>query len=245
MKKKPATATTLRARPSTRPCRIVQNFHLVWLGGSIDKANNDACRNSITKLRQVVNTVNIFTDVDECIDFITDTKDDRALMVISGELNEIIMPTVQEISQVSAVYIFCENKELHEKWAKGWPKVKDAYTDITSICEALKQATQACDHNLISISFVKTTDGTFNQYLDTLDSSFMYTQILKEILLSIDFEQSHINDFLMYCREQFAGNIVPNLKISKNYVKSIVTTNRFGGIHINLSCIPCSIEHYV
>ena len=36
--------------------------------------------------------------------------------------------------------------------------------------------------------------------------SFMYTQILKEILLTIDFEQEHINEFLTYCREQFVGN---------------------------------------
>jgi hypothetical protein len=61
--------------PSTRPTRLpnarmVQNFLLLWLDGSIDEKNNDDCRNSITKLRQVVNTVNTFTDADECIDFI-------------------------------------------------------------------------------------------------------------------------------------------------------------------------------
>jgi tetratricopeptide (TPR) repeat protein len=31
----------------------------------------------------------------------------------------------------------------------------------------------------------------------------MYTQILKEILLTIDFQQQHIDEFLHYCREQF------------------------------------------
>jgi tetratricopeptide (TPR) repeat protein len=34
----------------------------------------------------------------------------------------------------------------------------------------------------------------------------MYTQILKEILLTIDFEQVHINEFLTYCREQYHDN---------------------------------------
>jgi tetratricopeptide (TPR) repeat protein len=34
----------------------------------------------------------------------------------------------------------------------------------------------------------------------------MYTQILKKILLTIDFEQVHFNEFLIYCREQLAGN---------------------------------------
>jgi tetratricopeptide (TPR) repeat protein len=33
----------------------------------------------------------------------------------------------------------------------------------------------------------------------------MYTQILKEILLTIKFEKEHITEFIAYCREQFAG----------------------------------------
>ena len=43
----------------------------------------------------------------------------------------------------------------------------------------------------------------------------MYTQILKEILLTIDFEQSHINEFLTYCREQFVGNTAELKNVEK------------------------------
>ncbi len=46
--------------------RLLQNFHLVWLDANIDE-NHDDCQNSITQLRQVVNTINIFTDIDKCI----------------------------------------------------------------------------------------------------------------------------------------------------------------------------------
>src|SRR5205085_10621581 len=95
-----------------------------------------------------------------------------------------------------------------EKWAQQCPKVKDAYTDITSICEAIKKAAYDCDQNLVPISFVKSTDGVSNQNLNELDKSFMYTQILKEILLTIDFEQQHIDEFLEDCRKQFVGDSV-------------------------------------
>jgi hypothetical protein len=84
--------------------RMVQNFHLVWLDRSIDEVNDDDnCRNSITKLRQVVNTVNTFTDMDECIDFITDIKDEMTFMIISEAFSPIIVPVVEAISQVSSV----------------------------------------------------------------------------------------------------------------------------------------------
>ncbi len=185
--------------------RMVQNFHLVWLDGSIDEVNDEDCRNFIMNLRQVVNTVNTFIDVDECIDFITDIKE-KAFMVISEEFSQTIIPIVQDISQVHCIFIFCKNNVPYEMPAKGLPKVKGEFKDITSICEGLKQAVQNCDHNSISISFVATNDGTSNANLDQLDQSFMYTQILKEILLTIDFKQVHFNEFLTYCREQFIDN---------------------------------------
>lgn len=98
--------------------------------------------------------------------------------------------------------------------------MKGVFTDVKLICEALKQSAQDCDKNLISISLLKTTDGNLNQNIDQLDPSFMYTQILKEILLTIDFDQGHFNDFLAYCREQFISNSkeLENVdKIEKEY----------------------------
>ncbi len=117
------SSSTRRRRP--RNVRMVQNFHLVWLDGSIDEINNDDCRNSITELREVVNTVNKFTDMDECIDFITDIKDEMTFMIISGAFSPIIVPVVEAISQVSSVYIVCENKTQHEKLAQQWSKLKN------------------------------------------------------------------------------------------------------------------------
>ncbi len=206
-----ATKTkSTKAPSSTRSQRLrnvpmAQNFHLVWVDRSIDERNDD-CRNSITKLRQVVNTVNTFVDVDECVNFINGIKQKRAFVISSGALGKTTVPMVHDKPQVTNIYIFCGNKGHHEKWAKEWPKVAGVYTDITPICEALKQVTQDSDHNSISITFAKKTEGATGSNHDTLDSSFMYTQILKEILLTIDFDQGHIKEFLIYCRKRFAGN---------------------------------------
>jgi tetratricopeptide (TPR) repeat protein len=194
---------------------MLQNFHLVWLDASIDEVNNEDCRKSITKLQKVVNTVNTFTDMDECIDFINGIKEEKTFMISSGALGQTTVPMLHDKPQVSKIYIFCGNKARHEQWTKKWPKVEGVYTDITPICEALKQDVHNCDQNSISMSFVKTADGASNQNLDTLDQSFMYTQILKEILLTINFEQGHINEFLTYCREQFAGNSIELKNVEK------------------------------
>jgi hypothetical protein len=43
----------------------------------------------------------------------------------------------------------------------------------------------------------------------------MYTQILKEILLTIDFEPVHFKKFFTYCREQLVGNTVELKNVDK------------------------------
>ena len=42
--------------------------------------------------------------------------------------------------------------------------------------------------------------------LNQLEPSFMYTQIMKEILLAITFEETHIKEFIEHCREAFVEN---------------------------------------
>jgi tetratricopeptide (TPR) repeat protein len=174
----------------------------VWLDNSIDTHNKE-CQATITELRRVVNDIKTFTDSDQCVQFIEDINNNKAWMIISGSLGQHIVPRVHDMPQVDAIFIFCGDKKRHEQWAKQWPKIKGVFTEISSICEALKQEGQ---QNSAAISLVATNENVAHQNLDQLDPSFMYTLILKEILLTIEFKQEHIQEFADYCREQFADN---------------------------------------
>ena len=105
-----------------------------------------------------------------------------------------------------------------------WSKIKGIFTDIAPIYEVLKVAAQKCEHNAIKMSFMATKgscDGT-QKKLDRLDCSFMYTQILKNILLTITFEPKHIQEFIEHCREQFADvptRLVIVAELKKKYRK--------------------------
>ena len=73
------------------------------------------------------------------------------------------------------------------------------YTQIIPIYEAIQQAAKQCNQDTIAISFVKVHEGSSSQNLDQLDSSFMYTQIFKGILLKMEYNQQSIEKFIMYC----------------------------------------------
>jgi tetratricopeptide (TPR) repeat protein len=185
--------------------RMVQNVMLIWLDNSIEEDNTD-CQNILTQLRHTVNEVNTFTDGDQCIQFINNITNNKACMIISGYLGQHIVPRVHNMPQVDTIFIFCGNKKRHEEWTKEWSKIKGVFIEIKPICEALKQASQQCEQNAISISFVATSGDASSQNLNRLDPMFMYTKIMKEILLSIKFDQEHFKKFAEYCREVFDGN---------------------------------------
>ncbi|CAF1020500.1 unnamed protein product [Adineta steineri] len=178
----------------------MQNVLLIWLDNNINENNAD-CNNTIKQLKGAVNNVNTFTDDKQCFEFIQTITNNKICMIVSGSLGQHIVSRVHDISQVDSIFIFCINQEWHKQWAKEWLKIKGVFTDITSICEALKQAAHQCEQNAISISFMAS-----NKKLDQLDASFMYTQILKEILLTINFEDKHIKEFITYCRDVYADD---------------------------------------
>ena len=181
--------------------RIMQNFLVVWIDPNIDEVNDNDCRNISIQLQQVINTVKLFNDIDEAIDFVTDIDDEKIFIIFSDTIDRATVYLVEDIPQINTIYILCENKAQHIQWTQQISKVEGVYTNILPICKSLENAVRECDHNNISMSFIAT-----NKDLDQLDQSFMYTQILKEILLTIEFNQEHFQDFILYCRELFASN---------------------------------------
>ena len=118
--KKKSTASAVTASVRSPYARMVQNFLLLWLDENIGEMDNDDCCNTITKLRQIVNSVNTFTNVDECISFINRIKEEKVLMISSGALGQTTVPVIHDKPQVNTIYIFCGNKARHQKWAQQW-----------------------------------------------------------------------------------------------------------------------------
>ncbi|CAF0732293.1 unnamed protein product [Adineta steineri] len=178
----------------------MQNVLLIWWDNSIIENNAD-CSNTIKQLKRVFNNICIFTDGEQCLEFIRTITNNKVCMIVSGSIGQYIVPHVHTMPQVDTILIFGNKEEWCQSCTKEWPKIRGVFTEIIPICEALKQADDQCEQNAISISFV-----TSNKKLNELDSSFMYAQILKEILLTINFEDKHFEEFITYCREVFAND---------------------------------------
>ena len=85
-------------------------------------------------------------------------------LIISNSLVQQIMSRVYDASHVNSVFIFCNNKNYHEEWAKDWSKMKDGFTEI-----------QQCQQSAISSSITGNDDALSSKDLDQLVSFLIYT----------------------------------------------------------------------
>ena len=189
-----------------RSRRIVQNVLLVWVDNTINESTEDS-KHTLEQLRGVVNDVTLFQQADDCIQFLETVKNEKALVIISGSLGQDLVQQIHHMAQIDAIYIFCGNPARHEPWSAKWPKVKGVYNRIKPICEALQCSVKQSNEDLTPISFVQSNDETVSSDdLNRLEPSFMYTQILKRILLDMKHEDHERQAIVKVCRKNHAGN---------------------------------------
>ncbi|CAF3196665.1 unnamed protein product, partial [Rotaria sp. Silwood2] len=164
----------------TNSNETVQNFLLIWLDAKVDESSEDY-RNSIRHLRCTVNTIETFRDTEECVHYMSKFPNEKTLLLISGALCQTVVPRIHNMTQPYSIYVFCRKKEKYEEWAKNWSKVKGIFTEITPICDSIRQSARQCDEDSVMISAVSS--------LNQIELSFMYAQLFKETIIVIDFDQ--------------------------------------------------------
>lgn len=207
------TTTAKLRRPLAS--RSTQNYIIIWLDAGIDENDDDDCHHILSKLQRVVNEIHTFTDIEECIEFVKQVVNEKIFLITSNNAGKNIIPVIHDLPQMSVCYIFCTNESRSEIWTKEWAKIMGVCTEIEHICNALKRTSIQLDYCLFPTTLLSTSDHASNRDLDELDPSFMYTTVLKEIILEIKFDETAIKDFADYYSEQFAENHTELNNISK------------------------------
>jgi hypothetical protein len=122
----------------------LENFSIIWLDVTIN-LENDATQASVNYLRDTVNFVLPFNNLDECIDYITDVKDKQIFLILSGSSAIRILPLIYQVQQLRVIYIVSSKTDEYKQYLK----VHGVYSDIPSICDKLKQNLVQLSNNLV------------------------------------------------------------------------------------------------
>ncbi|CAF1133934.1 unnamed protein product [Adineta ricciae] len=203
---KPSKSSASIQRRTTAP-PIVQNVILVWLDEKMDEKGNSFWRNAIAEFRHEINTIHTFTESDPCVLFLSKHMDEKICLIISGTLGQKIIPTIYNMSQVYSILIFCDNKKEFKRWAKNWTKIFGVFTHSADLAKALEEIVDICEQDSIGINLLSMNDvDAAKRDEDQMPFSFVYPSILKEILLTISFDDQRLDEFIDYCRGAFNKN---------------------------------------
>lgn len=163
-------------------------------------------------LHLIANYLHVFDNVDSYINYLLslDSKNSKQklLLVISGTQGRKILPLIYDQIQILYIYIFCAKKENHEQWTKNYSeKIKGIYLDRDELISKLNDDI-SCYLKMIPMSIVPSVhlNGTERscRNLHEEQTSFMWYQLLIEILKRMPLTSLSRNDLLNECRMEYS-----------------------------------------
>ena len=210
--------SVLGEKISPQSTRILENCLIIWFCNETSKKYEQERE----QLRKIVYGFKTFTNIDGCIAFITSIQDEKIFLIISDPPK--LVERFQYLSQIEKIYIFISSyHELNH--------VKNRYLDytimenLTRLSEQLQEDKILCELDLIFVSIVKLSSEKCVSLsnLTKQEATFLFIQMIKEIIYRLKFESGSKDVFIEFCRlpytnsseqlsliDDFAKNYRPN-----------------------------------
>ncbi|CAF4670595.1 unnamed protein product, partial [Rotaria sp. Silwood2] len=186
----------------------LENFVIIWMDNNVNQSYDT--RQTKVQLRSIVNFLKIFDNSNEGISYIEKIQMEKIFLIISGTLGENVIPRIHHLSQIESIYIFCFDQDKHKLWTQKYNKVKGVYSDIEPICDELKKTISQCSNDLVPMDIIKFESNSNQQKsvheLNKQEASFMYFQLLKQLLLRMEYSKDVRDEMIEECRLHYADN---------------------------------------
>ena len=111
--------------------------HLVWLDKNIE---NNAIKQNLSELRELDDKLKLFSNPDECIDYIKKQNDGNAksyiILIISGSFSEQILPKIHDYACILAIFLHSNNSERFQ--SSKFSKLRAICTDTHELFDRIR-----------------------------------------------------------------------------------------------------------
>ncbi|CAF3700559.1 unnamed protein product [Rotaria socialis] len=187
----------------------LENFVVIWLDDQfVDKRSRDV-------VRAQVNYLEVFYDVDQCVDEISEIDTDKIFLIVSENYFNQLALILESFEQVHSVYILCYNQDIynmymiHDFALSEYRKLAGYFIDIDQISHAIrKRKAQYARESIEMVSIPRRSSGVagFSYQLDKLEASVMYFQLIKDILISMAHGENARAELINLFRAYFHDN---------------------------------------
>jgi tetratricopeptide (TPR) repeat protein len=200
------TQNTLKSPSIHSEHDINENIVIIWADVNMDLSEK-IYHDSMTKLQRITTSIYTCTNSEQCTNYLDSVVEKKVFLIVSDDLGEDIVPLVHDKPQLDSIYIFSHVKRQRLPWANKWSeKVKQILFNMEDIFQKIKFDSGLID-NLAPISIIHRMD-TPESIENQLNQSFMYTQLLKEILLEMKYDYTSKSKLVEFCKTIYADNIL-------------------------------------
>ncbi|CAF0833684.1 unnamed protein product [Rotaria sordida] len=183
-----------------------ENYIIIWLDSDINHTNENT-KNSFHSIKHMINSFETFNNIDECSNYFKTINNEQIFLIIvdsfdqqHSHLNNLIKETIQ----INSVYIFSNDPLKEKSWEDESKKIKGIFTEIKSIINVIEQNINSSKQKYSTTSIISMVDMNF----DELHPSYMYSKLLIEIILKINYDNKAKKDSFDYCRKYYADDNV-------------------------------------
>jgi len=184
-----------------------QRFVCVWFDNETNRSKHFLTVQD--DLKTTVDSFRSFNDLNKCVNFIINMNHVKIILITLDILAEEIVSIIHSCEHIHSIYIFTSNTSINKQSIKDYGKIKGFYNDIKLICQKIKENPTKSENDHVGISFISSADIN-SRDINRQDPSFMYFQLLKEIILDNDYdeetEEGTKNDMLAFCRNIYVDN---------------------------------------
>jgi hypothetical protein len=100
----------------------LETYFLIWLDAAVNSSKENV--EAQQQLRTSINHLTTFDDDNECEEYIRSvSREDRIVLIVSGQLGQKIVPRIHQFRQISSIYVYCMDKKKNKQWAQDFSKV--------------------------------------------------------------------------------------------------------------------------
>ncbi|CAM4832689.1 unnamed protein product [Rotaria magnacalcarata] len=187
------------------PSNHEKDVVLVWLDEQIDIDVEN-----VTKMKALFQKVNdqtlLFSNENHFIEFVETLTNERVFLIISGQVSVHILSFVHTKEHIHAIYIFCMDEDHFKGLIGKYSKLRGVYNhNVRLILDVQKDISIYQKQSMKFHSLSK--DEQESLITLTLDSTlFLWSYLLKEILINTDTTNDAKEIMLAYCHSQYESN---------------------------------------
>jgi tetratricopeptide (TPR) repeat protein len=183
---------------------LIEHYKIIWLDSNIHHAEVNT-KNSFDNIRNLIDSINIFINLDECIHFLDTIKNAQIFLIITASFDQQqirLINLIEETIQIDSVYIFSSDLSKVNHWKIDCRKLKGIFSQIDHICDALERIICPLETDTSLTTIVSTIDKN----LDEFDQSFIYSKVLTELIHKVNYDEQAKKDSFDFCRGYYADN---------------------------------------